>query len=101
MIPGQYYSQVEQQTYITSLTTSVLPQLALSRFLDNGDFDHHLRRIKSIYQQRRDIVNINITSDFVMDPFQESRTKRRLKLWVNWLITRHLLKQKQSQIEPA
>ncbi len=64
IIPGKYYAQVEQQKYITSLTTPVLPQLALSRFLEDGGYDHHLCRIKPVYQQRRDAAKALIRKHF-------------------------------------
>jgi GntR family transcriptional regulator / MocR family aminotransferase len=37
-------------------TPSVLVQLALARFIESGQFDRHIRRMRGIYRQRRDLL---------------------------------------------
>lgn len=36
---------------------SVLPQLALAEFMENGQFASHVRRMRKLYQQRRDLLH--------------------------------------------
>ncbi|MRI35262.1 GntR family transcriptional regulator [Endozoicomonas sp. OPT23] len=81
MIPGRHFEAVEQQKYITSLTTPVLPQLALARFLENGDYDRHLRRIKPLYQQRRDRVRELVRESFP-EGTRSTCPKGGLLLWI-------------------
>ena len=81
ILPGRYFEQVEQQKYITSLTTPVLPQLALARFLGSGDYDRHLRRIKPLYQQRRDVVR-GLIKHYFPDDTRTTCPKGGLLLWV-------------------
>ncbi len=81
MMPGRYFSQVEQQKYITSLSTPVLPQLALTRFLETGGYDRHLRRIKPLYQQRRDIVRGLIKTHFP-EGTRSTCPKGGILLWI-------------------
>lgn len=40
-----------------------LPQTLLAEFLTSGDFDHHLRRIRTIYRARRDCL-INTLNEY-------------------------------------
>ena len=64
IVPGRYFAEVEQQKYITSLTTPVLPQLALARFLSSGAYDVHLRKGKRLYSERKDRVIQQIRQSF-------------------------------------
>ncbi|WP_461541872.1 aminotransferase-like domain-containing protein [Spongorhabdus nitratireducens] len=81
ILPGRWFKQVEQQKYITSLTTPVLPQLALARFLEEGHYDQHLRRVKPMYQQRRDIVRNLILRHFP-EGTRVTCPKGGLLLWI-------------------
>jgi len=36
----------------TNLSTAILPQLAIARFIANGGYDHHLRRIRRAYAEK-------------------------------------------------
>jgi GntR family transcriptional regulator/MocR family aminotransferase len=40
----------------TDLGTSILPQAALSSFIESGALDRHLRRTRTLYRQRRDAL---------------------------------------------
>lgn len=50
--PGRYRSTVAWLKYSTSLAASTLPQVAVARFLAEGGYRQHLRRIRRLYQQR-------------------------------------------------
>jgi len=50
--PGRFYRQVQKQKYAFNVRTSVLPQLAIARFLESGGYDHHLRKIRRAYADK-------------------------------------------------
>ena len=50
--PGRFYRQVQARKYAFNIRTSVLPQLAIARFLESGGYDHHLRKIRRAYAQK-------------------------------------------------
>ncbi len=43
-------------TRLINAWPSSLEQLALARFIETGLFDRHIRRMRSIYRQRRDLL---------------------------------------------
>jgi DNA-binding transcriptional MocR family regulator len=47
--PGRFFREVEARKYALNIRTSVLPQLAIAQFLENGGYDHHLRKIRRAY----------------------------------------------------
>ena len=47
--PGRFYKDVQSKKYAFNVRTSVLPQLAIARFLETGGYDHHLRKIRRAY----------------------------------------------------
>jgi DNA-binding transcriptional MocR family regulator len=49
---GRYRLEVERWKLATSISTSLLPQLAIAEFLDSGGYDHHLRKIRRVYAQK-------------------------------------------------
>jgi DNA-binding transcriptional MocR family regulator len=49
---GRYQQEVEHAKIVTSLATSTPPQMAVAALLENGGYDHHLRRIRRVYAQR-------------------------------------------------
>jgi DNA-binding transcriptional MocR family regulator len=49
---GRFKQEIEWLKYTTSLATATLPQLAIARFLDGGGYDHHMRRVRRIYERR-------------------------------------------------
>jgi DNA-binding transcriptional MocR family regulator len=50
--PGRFFREVEARKYALNVRTSVLPQLAIARFLENGGYDHHLRKIRRAYADK-------------------------------------------------
>lgn len=49
--PGRYRAQVEYLKFVSTCATAVLPQMAITDFLADGGFDHHLRKIRKQYAE--------------------------------------------------
>src|SRR5438552_15174788 len=47
--PGRFKAQVEFLKYVNTSATASLPQMAIAEFLQNGGYDHHLRKIRRLY----------------------------------------------------
>src|SRR5258705_11205143 len=47
--PGRFKAQVEFLKFVNTSATASLPQMAIAEFLQNGGFDHHLRKIRRLY----------------------------------------------------
>jgi len=45
--PGRLYEQVAMLKFISSISTPELPQAAIAAFMDNGGYDHHLRKLRA------------------------------------------------------
>ncbi|MCV6590123.1 MAG: PLP-dependent aminotransferase family protein [Marinobacterium sp.] len=52
--PGRYLQQVMHMKYITSMSSTTLPQLAVAEFIAQGGYERHLRRVRAHYQHNRD-----------------------------------------------
>ncbi len=50
--PGRYQNEVEHAKIVTSFATPTPLQMAVATFLENGGYDHHLRRVRRVYAQR-------------------------------------------------
>jgi DNA-binding transcriptional MocR family regulator len=50
--PGKFYREVQSRKYAFNNRTSVLPQLAIAKFLETGGYDHHLRKIRRAYAEK-------------------------------------------------
>lgn len=48
---GAYQERVEYRKYVLNLATATVPQLAVADLLENGQYDRHLRRVRSDYAQ--------------------------------------------------
>ena len=47
--PGRFKEQIEFLKFVNTSATASLPQMAIAEFLQNGGFDHHLRKIRRLY----------------------------------------------------
>lgn len=47
--PGKYQQKVEYLKFVTNLATPTLTQLAVAELLENGQYERHLRKIRSEY----------------------------------------------------
>jgi DNA-binding transcriptional MocR family regulator len=49
VVPGRFKHDIEWLKYITSISASTLPQLAIAAFMTGGAYSYHLRRIRQAY----------------------------------------------------
>ncbi|HTL59279.1 MAG TPA: PLP-dependent aminotransferase family protein [Candidatus Limnocylindrales bacterium] len=47
--PGRFKERVEFLKFVNTGATPSLPQMAIAEFLQNGGYDHHLRKIRRLY----------------------------------------------------
>lgn len=81
LVPGIYFTQVMQQKYVINMATSTLPQLALSKFLEEGHFERHLKRVRHYYKQQYQIMLDAIRRHFPEDT-QTSSPNGGFVLWI-------------------
>lgn len=62
--PGRYFERALHMKYVGTGSTAQQSQLAVARFIDDGHFMPHLRRMRSLYQQQRDRVLDQVQRDF-------------------------------------
>lgn len=62
--PGRFNVQVERLKFMTSLATATLPQMAVAEFLQNGGYDHHLRKIRKAFATQMQRVTLAIGQYF-------------------------------------
>jgi DNA-binding transcriptional MocR family regulator len=64
--PGKFYREVQSRKWALNMRTSILPQMAISRFLENGGYDQHLRKIRRAYGEK-----VNAMSQAILAHFPE------------------------------
>ncbi|HXU77482.1 MAG TPA: PLP-dependent aminotransferase family protein [Methylomirabilota bacterium] len=47
--PGRFRARVEFLKFVNTCATPTLPQMAIAEFLQNGGYDHHLRKMRRFY----------------------------------------------------
>ncbi|MCC6234030.1 MAG: PLP-dependent aminotransferase family protein [Verrucomicrobiales bacterium] len=52
LAPGRFRARVEHLKYVTTGASPTLPQMAVADFLQNGGYDHHLRRVRRAYARQ-------------------------------------------------
>jgi DNA-binding transcriptional MocR family regulator len=50
--PGRFKERVQFLKYVNTSATPSLPQMAIAEFVQNGGYDHHLRKIRRLYGQQ-------------------------------------------------
>ncbi|WP_321877291.1 aminotransferase-like domain-containing protein [Paraburkholderia bannensis] len=63
-MPGRYRDQVEKLKFLNTLTTAVVPQLAIAEYLERDGYEHHLRRIRKSYAQQANLMKAMVTRFF-------------------------------------
>lgn len=81
IIPGKYKDKIIQQKLIQTLSTPALYQEALSHFLENGRYDHHLRTFRKIIQANGLKLQQGI-EDYFPDNTKVSRPEGGFMLWL-------------------
>jgi GntR family transcriptional regulator / MocR family aminotransferase len=56
VLPPQLVDRVAEAKTLADRGSPVLDQLAFADFLDRGEFDRHLRRMRPVYRRRRDAL---------------------------------------------
>jgi DNA-binding transcriptional MocR family regulator len=53
---GRYHSEVEKLKFISMHSTPSVSQMAITEYLRNDGYDHHLRKVRRLYQQQAKIM---------------------------------------------
>jgi GntR family transcriptional regulator / MocR family aminotransferase len=56
VLPAPLVGPIARSRMLTDHSTSVPVQAAFAEFLGNGDLDRHLRRMRRVYRERRDVL---------------------------------------------
>ncbi len=62
--PGRFKARVEFLKFVNTSATASLPQMAIAEFLQNGGYDHHLRKIRRQYAAQMQQMSEAITRHF-------------------------------------
>jgi GntR family transcriptional regulator/MocR family aminotransferase len=62
--PRSCTAGVHKSKFVADWHTSMLVQAALARFIDEGGFARHIRKVGRVYRMRRDIVTKTLKQDF-------------------------------------
>ena len=62
--PGRFKEKVEFLKFVNSSATASLPQMTIAEFLQNGGFDHHLRKIRRFYSTQMQLMSEALTRYF-------------------------------------
>jgi DNA-binding transcriptional MocR family regulator len=62
--PGRFKAQVEFLKFVNTAASPSLPQMAIAEFLQNGGFDHHLRKIRRFYADQMQCMSAAISRYF-------------------------------------
>ncbi|WP_321947599.1 PLP-dependent aminotransferase family protein [Paraburkholderia sp. J10-1] len=80
-LPGRYRDEVEKLKFLNTLTTSVIPQLAIAEYLERDGYEHHLRRIRKNYAQQCNLMKSTVTRFFPAG----TRTSTPMGGYVLWI----------------
>jgi DNA-binding transcriptional MocR family regulator len=64
VMPGRFMSEVERLKFISTISTSSLPQAALAEYLKHGGYDRHLRRLRKRLQEALTATTQAVTTHF-------------------------------------
>jgi GntR family transcriptional regulator / MocR family aminotransferase len=62
--PGRCTPAAQKAKYVTDWHTPMLTQAALARFIDDGGFARHVRKVGRIYAERHDLVKNVLSREF-------------------------------------
>jgi DNA-binding transcriptional MocR family regulator len=79
--PGKYQAQIERLKMANNLAVALPTQMAIAKFLENGGYDHHLRRIRRIYERQVAAMSEAINRHFP----QETKVTRPTGGYVLWI----------------
>ena len=79
--PGRFKEQVEFLKFVSTAANPSLPQMAIAEFLQNGGFDHHLRRIRRFYADQMQCMSAALSRYFPPGT-KATRPNGGMCLWV-------------------
>jgi GntR family transcriptional regulator / MocR family aminotransferase len=62
--PPSLRSALHKAKAVTDWHSSILPQVALARFIDDGEFARHIRKMRAVYRVRHGLVTDALAHDF-------------------------------------
>jgi GntR family transcriptional regulator / MocR family aminotransferase len=65
--PASLRAAVDRAKFVADWHTPTSLQAALARFIDEGDFARHVRKVKVVYRERHELVTRTIQRDFEDD----------------------------------
>jgi DNA-binding transcriptional MocR family regulator len=80
-LPGRYREQVEKLKFLNTLTTPLIPQLAIAEYLDKDGYEHHLRRMRKTYAQQASMMKAMV-GRFFPESTRMSNPTGGYVLWV-------------------
>ena len=69
-VPGSLIEPLQAAKYVADRHSATATQVALARFIDEGWFAHHLRKMRTVYQRRHAKIMHAMTTEFAqhLDP---------------------------------
>ena len=83
VLPGRYRKEILTHKLLLNISTSVLPQLTLSTYLEEGGYDHHLRRLRRSLGERMELLRRMVGECFPPET-RLSNPSGGLVLWVEF-----------------
>jgi len=64
LTPPSLRDAMHRAKYVTDWHTSLPNQAALARFIDDGEFARHIRKMRAVYEARHDLMRFILERDF-------------------------------------
>lgn len=64
LVPPSLRGAIHRAKHLTDWHTNVLVQAAMARFIDDGEYARHLRKLAGVYKTRREVVLKILRQDF-------------------------------------
>lgn len=80
-VPGRFKAQVECLKFTNTVANATLPQMAVAEFLQNGGYDHHLRKIRKAFATQVQVMTLAI-SQYFPEGTKVTRPAGGFVLWV-------------------
>jgi DNA-binding transcriptional MocR family regulator len=79
--PGRFKTKVEFLKYVNTAASPSLTQMAIAEFLQNGGYDHHLRKIRRLYASQAQLMS-EAVSRYFPPGTKATRPTGGMCLWV-------------------
>ncbi len=79
--PGRYLQKIMHMKYITSMSSTTMPQLAVAEFIAQGGYERHLRKVRAQYKQNRDRM-LEWVARYLPEGTRASKPQGGFVLWV-------------------